>query len=149
MDRHQGHRKGPDHRNHRGTTNQPTLNNSHGTRINKTATTNRTTTRATTTMAGTEGTTITTTTKTRDTAETTTTTINYNRGGSNQTNNQQPANSQGRVYGLTENRPQDHEIVRGTILISNTLAKVLFDPGACILLYLYSLQSHYNSPLIW
>src|SRR5438270_13167725 len=55
---------------------------------------------------------------------------NYNRGGPNQTNNQQPANSQGRVYGLTENQPQDHEIIRGMILISNTLAKVLFDPGA-------------------
>src|SRR3954470_3111743 len=75
MDRHQGHRKGPDHRNHRGTTNQPTLNNNHGTRINKIATTNRTTTRATITMADTEGTTITTiTTTTRDTAETTKTT---------------------------------------------------------------------------
>src|SRR5438270_2478035 len=55
---------------------------------------------------------------------------NYNRGGTNQTNSQQPANSQGRVYGLTQNQPQDHEIVRATILISNTLAKVLFDPGA-------------------
>src|SRR3954470_8235283 len=55
---------------------------------------------------------------------------NYNRGGTNQTKSQQPANSQCRVYGLTENQPQDHEIVRGTILISNTLAKVLFDPGA-------------------
>src|SRR4051812_47744179 len=74
MDRHQGHLKGPDHRNRRGITNQPTLNNCHGTRINKIATTNRTTTRATTTMVGTEETTITTTTTTRDTAETTTTT---------------------------------------------------------------------------
>src|SRR3954463_14274840 len=71
----QGHRKGLDHRNHRGTTNQPTLNNNHGTRISKIATTNRTTTRATIIMADTEGTTITTiTTTTRDTVETTTTT---------------------------------------------------------------------------
>src|SRR3954470_8010199 len=74
MDRHLGHPKGPDHRNHQGTTNQPTPNNNHGTRINKIATTSSTTTRATTTMADTEGTTITTiTTTTRDTAETTTT----------------------------------------------------------------------------
>src|SRR4051812_13671494 len=72
MDRHQGHLKGPDHRNRRGTINQPTLNNNHGTSINRIATTNRTTTRATTTMA--EETTITTITTTRDTAETTTTT---------------------------------------------------------------------------
>src|SRR3954469_10777035 len=48
---------------------------------------------------------------------------NYSRSGSNQTNNHQPANPQGRVYGLTEKQPQDHEIVRDTILISNTLAK--------------------------
>src|SRR3954466_10548301 len=74
MDRHQGHLKGPDHRNRQGTINQPTLDNNHGTQINKIATTNRTTTRATTTMAGTEGTTITTITTTRDTAETITTT---------------------------------------------------------------------------
>src|SRR3954465_14579338 len=75
MDHHQGHLKGPDHRNRQGTTNQPTLNNNHGTRINKIATINRTTTRATTTMADTEGTTITTiTTTTRDTVKTTVTT---------------------------------------------------------------------------
>src|SRR4051812_35849442 len=75
MDHHQGHRKGPDHPNHRGTTNQPTLNNNHGTRLSKIATTNRTTIRATTIMADTEGTTITTiTTTTRDTVETITTT---------------------------------------------------------------------------
>src|SRR3954469_16460111 len=75
MDRHQGHRMGPDHRNHQGTTNQPTLNNNHVTPISRIATTNHTTTRATTIMADTEGTTTTTiTTTTRDTAETTTTT---------------------------------------------------------------------------
>src|SRR4051812_11435156 len=55
---------------------------------------------------------------------------NNNKKNQNQANSQQPANPLGRVYGLTENQPQDHEIVRGTILISNTLAKVLFDPGA-------------------
>src|SRR4051812_34726312 len=74
MDRHQGHLKGPDHGNRRGTINQPTLNNNHGTPINRIATTNRTTTRTTTTMVSTEGTTITTITTIRDTAETTTTT---------------------------------------------------------------------------
>src|SRR2546430_11507692 len=73
MDRHLGHPKGPDHHNHRGTTNRPTPNNNLGTRTNKIATTSSTITRATTTMADTEGTTIiTTTTTTRDTAETTT-----------------------------------------------------------------------------
>src|SRR4051812_34204712 len=75
MDHHQGHRKGPDHRNHLGTTNRPTLNNSHGTQLNRIATINLTTTRATTIMADTEGTKTTTiTTTTRDTVETTTTT---------------------------------------------------------------------------
>src|SRR5436189_3385108 len=74
MDRHLGHPKGPDHPNHRGTTNRPTPNNKHGTRTNKIAITSSTITRATTTMADTEGTTIiTTTTTTRGTAETTTT----------------------------------------------------------------------------
>src|SRR3954466_2288571 len=74
MDRHLGHPKGPDHHNHRGTTNRPTPNNNHGIQTNKIATTSSTITRATTTMPDTEGTTIiTTTTTTRDTAETTTT----------------------------------------------------------------------------
>src|SRR3954467_2350858 len=75
MDRHLGHPKGPDHHNHRGTTNRPTPNNNHGIQTNKIATTSSTLTRATTTMADTEGTATitTTTTTTRDTAETTTT----------------------------------------------------------------------------
>src|SRR2546430_14894828 len=73
MDRHLGHPKGPDHHNHRGTINRPTPNNNHGTRTNQIATISSTITRATTTVADTEGTTIiTTTTTTRGTAETTT-----------------------------------------------------------------------------
>lgn len=31
---------------------------------------------------------------------------------------------------MTEDQPQDHEIVRGSILVSNTISKVMSDPGA-------------------
>src|SRR3954469_16504402 len=72
MDRHQGHPKGTDHRNRQGMITRPTPSNNHGTRTNKIATTNSTTTRVITTMADTEGTTLTTATITRDTAGTTT-----------------------------------------------------------------------------
>src|SRR4051812_4522718 len=72
MDRHQGHPKGTDHRNHQEMIIPQTLSNNHGTRTNKIATTNSTTTRVITTMADTEGTTLATATITRDTAGTTT-----------------------------------------------------------------------------
>src|SRR4051812_15953514 len=76
MDRHRGHRKDPDHRNHRETTNLPILSNNPRIQLRKTATIRLTTIRDTTIMADTEETATTVpTTITRDTAETTTTTI--------------------------------------------------------------------------